>query len=252
MLATMSRHGEPAGVYTFRPGSNSASSAKLGTARSQLEIRSWAEGRGSSGRRGRIQIHYPTTTSAAPSANSTSVRCSAYSPTHRCTSFSYPPRGTTQLNGPVSEAGWRGVPGPACGDICVRVCGMRGSTALVLAGVGALGYKLTVEGSLTLDTGWGRRMRPLGCPAVDVVAPRDVVFDVLAAPYGERRPRALAEKVEVLERGNDMVLAAHRTQLGGRRVATTVETVRFTSPARIDFRLVRGPSATCGGVLPSY
>jgi hypothetical protein len=118
---------------------------------------------------------------------------------------------------------------------------MRGSTALALTGVGALGYKLTVEGSLTLDTGWGRRMRALGCPAVDVLAPRDVVFDVLAAPYGERRPRALAEKVEVLERGSDMVLAAHRTQLGGGRVATTVETVRFTRPARIDFRLVRGP-----------
>ena len=118
---------------------------------------------------------------------------------------------------------------------------MRGSTALVLAGVGVLGYKLTVEGSLTLDTGWGRRVRPLGCRPVDVVAPRDVVFDVLAAPYGERRPRALAEKVEVLERGNDMVLAAHRTQLGGGRVATTVETVRFARPARIDFRLVRGP-----------
>jgi Polyketide cyclase / dehydrase and lipid transport len=118
---------------------------------------------------------------------------------------------------------------------------MRGSTALVLGCLGALGYKLTVEGSLTLDTGWGRRMRPLGCPAVDVAAPRDVVFDVLAAPYGERRPRAFAEKVEVLERGNDMVLAAHRTHLGAGRVATTVETVRFTRPARIDFRLVRGP-----------
>jgi hypothetical protein len=118
---------------------------------------------------------------------------------------------------------------------------MRGSTVLVLAGLGALGYKLTVEGALTLDTGWGRQLRPLGCPAVDVAAPPDAVFDVLAAPYAQRRPRALAEKVEVLERGDNMVLAAHRTQLGRGRVATTVETVRFTKPERIDFRLVRGP-----------
>jgi hypothetical protein len=42
-------------------------------------------------------------------------------------------------------------------------------------------------------------------------------------------------------RGSDMVLAAHRTALRGRLVATTVETVRFTRPERIDFRLTRGP-----------
>jgi hypothetical protein len=37
-----------------------------------------------------------------------------------------------------------------------------------------------------------------------------------------------------------MVLAAHVTQVGRRRV-TTVETVRFEPPERIHFRLVRGP-----------
>ncbi|MFE0704175.1 hypothetical protein [Streptomyces sp. NPDC058872] len=46
----------------------------------------------------------------------------------------------------------------------------------------------------------------------------------------------------VLERGSDLVLAAHRTPVaGGRLTATTVETVRFTRPERVDFRLVRGP-----------
>jgi hypothetical protein len=39
-----------------------------------------------------------------------------------------------------------------------------------------------------------------------------------------------------------MVLAAHFTPVaGGRLTATTVETVRFSRPERIDFRLVRGP-----------
>ena len=38
-----------------------------------------------------------------------------------------------------------------------------------------------------------------------------------------------------------MVLAAHRTPVRGRLVATTVETVRFTRPDRVDFRLTRGP-----------
>jgi hypothetical protein len=72
--------------------------------------------------------------------------------------------------------------------------------------------------------------------------PREAVFDLIAEPYLGRTPRALADKVRVLERGSDMVLAAHFTPLGGRLglVAQTVETVRFT-PERVDFRLVRGP-----------
>ena len=55
--------------------------------------------------------------------------------------------------------------------------------------------------------------------------------------------RALADKLRVLDRGSDMVLAAHFTPLGGRLglVAQTVETVRFSRPERVDFRLIRGP-----------
>lgn len=37
-----------------------------------------------------------------------------------------------------------------------------------------------------------------------------------------------------------MVLAAHRTPVRGRLIATTVETVRFSAPDRVDFRLTRG------------
>lgn len=118
---------------------------------------------------------------------------------------------------------------------------MKSTPVLALAALGVLGYRLTVQGALTLDTGWGRRVRPLECPPVDVAAPRELVFDVLSAPYAQRRPRALADKVDVLERGADMVLAAHRTPLQPGQVATTVETVRFRRPDRIDFRLVRGP-----------
>jgi hypothetical protein len=71
-------------------------------------------------------------------------------------------------------------------------------------------------------------------------APREVVFDVIAAPYLGRTPRVLADKLEVWERGSDMVLAAHRTPVKC-GATTTVETVRFERPERIDFRLVRGP-----------
>src|SRR5688572_28936522 len=51
----------------------------------------------------------------------------------------------------------------------------------------------------------------------------------------------MADEIEVVERGSDMVLAAQRTPVGGGIVATTVETVRFDRPETVDFRLVRGP-----------
>ncbi|MGK5450649.1 SRPBCC family protein [Streptomyces radiopugnans] len=98
-----------------------------------------------------------------------------------------------------------------------------------------------MTGALSLDIGIGRRTRPLGPQVVDIRAHRDTVFDVVAQPYLGRSTRVMREKVRVLERGTDMVLAAHFTPVAGRLTATTVETVRFTRPDRIDFRLVRGP-----------
>jgi hypothetical protein len=51
----------------------------------------------------------------------------------------------------------------------------------------------------------------------------------------------MEEKVTILERSEEMVLAAHRTPVGGGLVAVTVETVTFEPSVRISFRLVRGP-----------
>jgi hypothetical protein len=103
------------------------------------------------------------------------------------------------------------------------------------------GYVLMARGALTLDLRLGRRTRPLGPLMVPMAAPREVVFDVIAAPYLGRTPRAMQQKLRVLERGSDMVLAAHYTPVRWLGVTTTVETVRFTRPTRIDFRLLRGP-----------
>jgi hypothetical protein len=105
----------------------------------------------------------------------------------------------------------------------------------------AVGYRLVVQGQLTLDTGVGRRLRPLGPLTVAIAAPREIVFDVIAGPYLARTPRALGAEIEVIERGTDMVLAAHRTPVGSGLVTTTVETVRFNRPVSVDFRLLRGP-----------
>ncbi len=105
---------------------------------------------------------------------------------------------------------------------------------------GAKVYDLVVRGALTLDLGLGRSVQPLGPVTWSIAAPPETVFDVIARPYLGRTPRALKDKLRVWERGGDMVLAAHFTPVG-KSVATTLETVRFERPSRVNFRLVRGP-----------
>src|SRR5687767_3304916 len=105
----------------------------------------------------------------------------------------------------------------------------------------AAGAALVARAGLTLDIGVGRRLRPLGPTALEIAAPPEVVFDVIAAPYLGRTPRALRAKLEVLERGSDLVLAAHHTRVAPGLTVTTIEIVRFERPHRISFRLVRGP-----------
>ena len=109
-----------------------------------------------------------------------------------------------------------------------------------LGGIGLGAYVLVVRGALTLDLGVGRSVRRLGPLTWSIAAPRELVFDVIAAPYLGRTPRALGRKLRVLERSESMVLAEHFTQVGP-LVTTTVETVRFERPERVHFRLVRGP-----------
>ena len=109
-----------------------------------------------------------------------------------------------------------------------------------VTGGGILLWALVVRGSLAPDLGVGRRHRRLGPLMFRIAAPREVVVDVVSGPYLGRTPRALSRKLEVLERGEDVVLAAHYTRAYG-LTATTVETVRFEPPDRVHFRLVRGP-----------
>lgn len=115
---------------------------------------------------------------------------------------------------------------------------MRRIVSLLAAAAG--GYLLVARGAVTVDLGVGRRVLPLGPITRSIAAPCETVFDVVAAPYLGRTPRAMRDKLEVWERGSDMVLAAHFTAVG-RFTTTTVETVRFERPHTISFRLVRGP-----------
>jgi hypothetical protein len=109
-----------------------------------------------------------------------------------------------------------------------------------LAAAGA-GYVLAVRGLILPNLDVGRRTRPLGPLRIDMAAPPETVFDVIAGPYLGKTPRALADRLRVLERGSDLVLAEHYTRVAPGLTVTTVETVRFERPERISFRLVRGP-----------
>lgn len=116
-------------------------------------------------------------------------------------------------------------------------------TSLVAVGAFFVGrgiYRLFARGDLTLDTGIGRRLQTLGPVHVEIRAPREVVFDLIAFPYLDRTPHALQSELEVWERSSDMALAAHFTEVKC-GTTTTLETVRFDRPERIHFRVVRGP-----------
>jgi hypothetical protein len=101
-------------------------------------------------------------------------------------------------------------------------------------------YLLLVRGAITVVRPKHRSTKALGPIRVRVSAPRDVVFDTIAAPYLGRAPASLKDKLEVLDRWDDTVLAAHHTPTP-RGISTTVETVRFIRPERVEFRLLQGP-----------
>lgn len=106
---------------------------------------------------------------------------------------------------------------------------------------GRWAYRRLVAGDLVIDLSMGRTIRPLGPIDARIEAPRELVFDVIAAPYLASPSSSFAEKIQVLERSEEMVLAAHRTPIREGLVAITVETVRFQRPGAIYFRLLRGP-----------
>ena len=131
----------------------------------------------------------------------------------------------------------------------------RGGTVVAGPAVGAIAgmwYYLLVTGKVTLDTGWGRRVRPLGRSSVPITAPAATVFDVIAAPCLGRTPRAVAAHLRVIAPGTNMVLAGHYTPVHhGRLTGTTLETVTFDRPGRAGFPLAAARCPTSAGSFPS-
>jgi hypothetical protein len=105
--------------------------------------------------------------------------------------------------------------------------------------VGAAGaFLLLAMGRLTLDLGWGRSVHQLGPIVRRIAAPRDLVFEILNAPYTGRAPRD--SSVEVLAGSEHLVIAAHHTKVHF-YTARTVEIVEFEPPRGVGFRHLAGP-----------
>ena len=112
-----------------------------------------------------------------------------------------------------------------------------GVLALLLLIAFGGGFLALAMGRLHLDLGWGRSHHPLGPLSFRVEAPREILYELLAAPY---QGRARVESVEVLARDGSLVVAAHRTPVHF-YASRTVEIVELGPPGRIGFRLLTGP-----------
>jgi hypothetical protein len=113
-----------------------------------------------------------------------------------------------------------------------------GALVVVLLASVAGGFLLLAMGRLHLDLGWGRSIHRLGPITTRIAAPRELVFEMIAAPYLGRTPGGSG--IDVLMRGEDLVVAEHDTRVHF-YTARTVEAVGFDAPERVGFTHLTGP-----------
>jgi hypothetical protein len=112
-----------------------------------------------------------------------------------------------------------------------------GVLALLLVALVGVGFLALATGRLHLDLGWGRSLHQLGPLRMRIDAPRELVYQILSAPYLQR---ARNDSIEVLARGESLVVASHLTKVHF-YTARTVEAIDLEEPARIGFRHLTGP-----------
>jgi hypothetical protein len=112
-----------------------------------------------------------------------------------------------------------------------------GVLAVVIVTAGAAMFLALAMGRLHLDLGVGRSRHELGPITATIRAPPALVFEIIAAPY---LGRSSSPGIEVLARGEDLVVAKHRTRVHF-YTAQTVEAVEFTPPSRVGFLHLSGP-----------
>lgn len=109
-------------------------------------------------------------------------------------------------------------------------------TAFLVAWGAALFLALAM-GRMHLDLDVGRSFHQLGPITATIRAPRELVFEIIAAPY---LGRSSTSQIEVLVRSANLVVARHQTRVHF-YTAQTTETIDFTPPTRIGFRHLIGP-----------
>jgi hypothetical protein len=108
--------------------------------------------------------------------------------------------------------------------------------ALIVVSIAASFLALAM-GRMHLDLGLGRSFHPLGPLTVTIRAPRELVFEMIAAPY---LGRVKVPGIEVLAGDEHLVVARHHTRVHF-YTAQTTEVVDFTPPTRVGFRHLSGP-----------
>jgi hypothetical protein len=108
---------------------------------------------------------------------------------------------------------------------------------LLLLAMFAGGFVALAMGRLHLDLGWGRSKHPLGPLRVAIEAPRELVFEILSAPY---LGRARSESIDVLAGSDALVVAVHLTKVHFYE-ARTVEAIELEPPSTMRFRHLTGP-----------
>ena len=109
--------------------------------------------------------------------------------------------------------------------------------ALMLVWAAGL-FLLLAMGRLSLDLGWGRSIHPLGPITMRIEAPREMVLEMITAPYVGRTPSRSG--IEVMARSERLVVASHRTKVHFYE-ARTVEVIEIEPPNRVGFRHLHGP-----------
>jgi hypothetical protein len=112
-----------------------------------------------------------------------------------------------------------------------------GVLAVLLSALIAGGFLAMALGRMHLDLGWGRSIHPLGPLRIRIEAPRELVYEILSAPY---LGRSRSDSIELLARGESVVVAAHLTKVHFYE-ARTVEAIELEPPGRMGFRHLTGP-----------
>jgi hypothetical protein len=112
-----------------------------------------------------------------------------------------------------------------------------GVLAALLLALSAGLFLALAMGRLHLDLGLGRSFHQLGPITATIRAPRELVFEIIAAPY---LGRSSVPGIEVLARGEGLVVARHETRVHF-YTAQTTEAIDLTPPTRVGFRHLSGP-----------